>query len=904
MPIVRPITVSVALALLGAAAGVQSEARESAPLRATFFSIAQQPVRQALLQFAQQTGLQVVFKDVDAALDLTIAQPVSGELAPEAALKKMLEKTHLTYEFVTGRMVRISAPSPSSKGSSSSSETGDIDPKNPEAISYGEGSEERDSFSHVGASVQSAYTGTHAQSDSLEESQQVVITGTHIRGRSSSSSPLTVYNRDDIDQSGAATVEEFVRKIPQNFALIGSDTLNNSGTNLDAQSNVFFGSSLNLRGVGTGATLTLLNGHRISPAGNSGVFVDVSMIPLSAVERIDVLTDGASAIYGSDAVAGVVNFVLRKNYNGAETSLRYGDTSQGGAREFTASQLLGASWTTGNVFFSYERHDKNPLFANQRDFIPDIAGALMISPEQERDSAFLALEQKLSAQAGISVNAFFSKRDFINESFVGIRRHNEGYAKQYGGTIDVHYDLAKDWRVALINNMSRQNEWRESLVGTLAPSVAADETEVFSSELQADGSLFRAPGGDARVSVGTAYRQEKFDNLNPTSPLKGLQRNVFSLYAEVFVPLISGENGKRFAKSLELSLAGRFDDYDDFGSSTDPKIGILWSPFEGVKFRGTYATSFRAPPLAYLSDAADSVTILSIPEAGAPGGRTITLVRGSAGNSALQPEQAESFTLGLDYEPRALPGLSLSTTYYQIDYKDRIARPPLIGSLQTLYSQIAALSPFIQRDPTAAEVQQLIDSAFTVGNVARATPESVRAIFDFRNHNIAVSETAGIEFSANYRWDTAVGKLGVSLTGDYLLKSDYQSFASVPAVELLNTTYNPMDLRVRSVLSWSLRDVTTSLSVNYSNGYQNNLVDPVGEVASWTTADLYLRYRVSSRVSSVLDGFTFSVAAQNVTDKDPPYVQSLNTAFGDFGYDGANASPYGRLWSVAVSKRW
>src|SRR6185436_20355269 len=93
--------------------------------------------------------------------------------------------------------------------------------------------------------------------------------------------------------------------------------------NAGASDNAFSGSAYNLHGLGTTSTLTLLNGHRLAPAGLGGLITEISQIPLSAVDHIDVLTDGASAIYVADAVAGVVNIVTRKDFRGAESGLRY-----------------------------------------------------------------------------------------------------------------------------------------------------------------------------------------------------------------------------------------------------------------------------------------------------------------------------------------------------------------------------------------------------------------------------------------------------------------------------------------------------------------------------------------------------------------------------------------------------
>src|SRR5690606_7557618 len=125
------------------------------------------------------------------------------------------------------------------------------------------------------------------------------------------------------------------------------------------------GSGVNLRGMGNAATLVLLNGQRLAPAG-TGNFVDVGMIPASAIDRVEVLTDGASAIYGSDAVGGVVTFVLREDFEGGDTRIRYGTVTEGSSSEYRVSQTLGRAWSSGSFLGSYEFYKREALNTEAR----------------------------------------------------------------------------------------------------------------------------------------------------------------------------------------------------------------------------------------------------------------------------------------------------------------------------------------------------------------------------------------------------------------------------------------------------------------------------------------------------------------------------------------------------------
>ncbi|MBU1286378.1 MAG: TonB-dependent receptor plug domain-containing protein, partial [Alphaproteobacteria bacterium] len=199
---------------------------------------------------------------------------------------------------------------------------------------------------------------------------KIIVTGTSLRGVTPESSPLQIYSRDDILGSGVTTTEQFIRTLPQNFGG-GSTELAPSGLPGDSNSqfNNIFGSGANLRGLGSGGTLTLLNGNRLAPTSEIGDFVDLSLIPISALERVDVMTDGASSIYGGDAVAGVMNFVLRDDFEGAETAVRYGAVTQGNLEEYRLSQTLGTAWQSGNVIATYEYFDRDNLSLADR---PDI----------------------------------------------------------------------------------------------------------------------------------------------------------------------------------------------------------------------------------------------------------------------------------------------------------------------------------------------------------------------------------------------------------------------------------------------------------------------------------------------------------------------------------------------------
>ena len=173
--------------------------------------------------------------------------------------------------------------------------------------------------------------------------QRVEITGSSIkRIQSEGALPVQVITREDIERGGIVSAEQLVARITANGT--GADNLSsNVGIQLGTTDRNNNGnSSANLRGLGANSTLVLLNGRRVSTHGAKGNAVDLNSIPLAAVERVEVLKDGASAIYGTDAIGGVINFILRRDYTGFEATAFFDATEAGGGNVYRASVLGGA----------------------------------------------------------------------------------------------------------------------------------------------------------------------------------------------------------------------------------------------------------------------------------------------------------------------------------------------------------------------------------------------------------------------------------------------------------------------------------------------------------------------------------------------------------------------------------
>ena len=197
------------------------------------------------------------------------------------------------------------------------------------------------------------------------------VTGSNIKGIDTEQTlPVTLITADDITMSGVSTMAELVETLPFSTNVNINET--STGPN-DARGDV---STINLRNLGAGRTLVLLNGRRMSAHGvTPGTppvqFVNVNSIPFGAVQQVEVLRDGASAIYGSDAIGGVVNTILKKNYDGFEISGRYAFASDGGSpRETTVTLAGGRAFNSNksNLTLVYSYNHRDLLMANERDY--------------------------------------------------------------------------------------------------------------------------------------------------------------------------------------------------------------------------------------------------------------------------------------------------------------------------------------------------------------------------------------------------------------------------------------------------------------------------------------------------------------------------------------------------------
>ena len=200
-----------------------------------------------------------------------------------------------------------------------------------------------------------------AQEQEPMEEVVIVATGTSIRGVAPVGSPVLTYSQEDLLGSVSNDTTEFIRNLPQGSGLAEQEVS-------DAGGNVGRANGVNLRGLGRNATLILFDGHRLVGQGITESFADPDQLPVSAIKAVEIVTDAASSIYGSDAVAGVVNYILHDDYEGFEVNLRHTES----LFSTTAIEAMGGvTWDSGNAWLGVSYEDRGTFRRNESDYLMD-----------------------------------------------------------------------------------------------------------------------------------------------------------------------------------------------------------------------------------------------------------------------------------------------------------------------------------------------------------------------------------------------------------------------------------------------------------------------------------------------------------------------------------------------------
>jgi outer membrane cobalamin receptor len=843
-----------------------------------------------------------------------IAPAVKADLTVDGALVRVLAGTGLRPQHLDDHTIVITTKE------SSRSDSSEVKLWPAKASSSVEGD---DQIAPPAGAVADSTESSPSSGARKKELDEIVVTGTNIRGVTSTASPTEIYTREDIDRTGLGTVASFIATLPQNFSNASENTISGVATGGTSPDNASGATGVNLRGLGNDATLVLINGRRLAPGGLNGDIVDVSLIPLAAVERVEVVTDGASAIYGSDAVGGVMNFILRQNYEGVETRARFGSVTDGSSHETQIGQIAGKTWLTGSVIGSYEYYDRTPLSGLDRSVSRNALQPFSLLPEQVRQSALLNLQQSLTAGIELYADSMFSHRTtYFDATAPGFSQHSPSDISSYSLDIGSRFQLSDGAEVELTasyaNSETHYKEGDNLLQFTTYSSDV--NSAILAFDAKVDGTIATVSAGPIRYAIGSQFRKESYNfkgfQLAPNSPVTESRfepdRNIDAAFVEMRIPVIGPAAGTSGKGSFELSLADRFEHYSDFGSTNNPQIGVSWIALSSLKFRGTAGTSFKAPALYKLNPIPSQTIALPLPDPGV-GTSPCSMYVGGTGNTCtnamvafggsrkLGPEKARTWTIGFDLQPEALPGLRLNATYYNLHFTNRITDPDSILSyIEALQNQGLLGPSIVQRDPSLALVQQL--AAYpTYVNFFALDLTTVKALVDYRSQNLATERTSGIDLDLGYTGNLFSGDFETGINATYILKLDNQFTAATPPVDNLNTPFNPINLRLRGRMEYQHAPLSAAAFVNFSNSYNDNRIQGATvPVASWTTIDMNVGYQLPEQLgiagaSKLLFGVT------NIANREPPFL--TNPGFG-VNFDGTNANALGRFVYIQLEKQW
>jgi iron complex outermembrane recepter protein len=905
---------SILSAVVGATlalSAIEANAQATPGERQVALTIETDTLASALDKWAQQSGFQIFVQDWEAAKKLP-ARSLKGTFAAQDALEQLLSGTPLTYVWISDKAVSIRKKMPQTVPTALQRTS--LEGQGTPPISKFTGDSPRDQTGAARSESVTHRSERDAQSD-IKEVEEIIVVGTNIRGIQNTTAPITVLDRAYIDSTGIATTSRLIETLPQNFALTSQSGVSVPGVSSSREQ----GSSINLRGIGEGTTLVLLNGRRMAP-GFVGSAPDISALPLSAIDRVEVLTDGASARYGSDAIGGVVNFVLRRDFDGSDTRLRAGWAS-GGVNEYRASQAIGNAWSSGSALVSLEYYKRDLLPASERDFVPSAAALGSLYPEDENYSALLSGQQNLTDSVGVFLDALYTHRDSYNESgLVTLHENYQTENPQMQATGGVAWQVGADWEIETSFSYGRndleQVQTSDAFIANGGAALVDTLFEVESGQVKADGPTFEIPGGPIRTAVGLEWRSEKLDTESSfRSGLVGASGHfdqiVRSAFGEVHVPIVSAVNAMSGMRGLELSIAGRYDEYSNFGSSFDPQYGVMWEPIGGLRVRASYGSSYKAPKLSDYNLAFNQGLALFLPDPSA-GGVTHQLRVSGRNVEGYAPQESDSLSAGLDIVPESVPELRIGVNYYRIKYRNRIANPP---TADEILANPASFGDLILRDPSLQQVNDYLAIGAAGGRALLAfnpnftpntnfDPNTVDVIVDTRRRNLSVLKTSGIDASLHYAFDAGESHLDLGVAGTYILEIEQQVTPAAVPLDTVGTYYDPPQMRLRGSFGWQRHAWSVNMFANYTDSYVDDRVAQKKPVSSYTTVDARIACDMGAWFrTGFASGLTMSLNVQNLLDEDPPRT-AIIVPSSDLGFDPTNADPMGRFIGFEVTKTW
>jgi iron complex outermembrane recepter protein len=863
----------------------------------------------------------------------------------------------------------------------------------------------------------------HAAEEGTDDA--IVVTGTLIRGQETVGANQIEIGEQRIEETASVSSNDLLASIPQvtnYFNAVPSADLAIAANQIQiARPNL---REISPNSAASSATLILLDGHRIATAGVNQASIDPDLIPLGAIARVDVVTEGGSATYGADAVAGTINFITKRRFDGVELDAQYGFADD--YWEWSANGIIGKDWGTGSAYITYGYAKNDALFGRDRDFIrrldyssqpyiplgrecldPNLSinyvlgGAFTVAsisagapdfipgsfntcdttdnssivPKVERHGALASLSQDLDDRTSVDIRAFYSERTSVSISeltgqarlpatfqvppglppFIPIPPFGNALPvangafsfapalgvdsgrstiriREWGANAEFKRDITDSWELRGLLNWSRSDSEYElirpnagrlnaaSISGALDPfNIAATNPAVIADVIDnaiagqakddliqlraiAEGPLFSLPGGDVRLAAGAEYMHDAFQ-LRAASdirtgalaniPYDNYSRNVHSFFGELLIPVVD---------MVEINLAARYDDYSDFGNTFNPKIAVNVRPVDWLTLRGNWGTSFTAPtPLDLLRADANFISafpFVAFPRPGdmIPGGAFTVAIQGS--NPGLQPQEAETWSVGFEADPPFAPGLKLKLNYYNVEFTDILSTPtPGVGIFtefpDNIQTNVGGIPPDQLRafGTLAPGGTQLVETLIAQGVL-------VYELVDFRTGNFGILKVQGLDFDVRYRANTGFGGIDFGINGIYQLSRKAQVSPTSDVIDDLE--FDTPKLFLRATAGADIGSFRAQASVNHRGGFDivPLMTDPVQDrVGSFTTVDLFFKYDVPGE-SALLRDLSFTLNVKNVFDEDPPVF--FGTGPNENGF--ANGFTLGRMFVFGVKK--
>ncbi|APG66220.1 TonB-dependent receptor [Tenacibaculum todarodis] len=611
---------------------------------------------------------------------------------------------------------------------------------------------------------------------------EIVLTGNRSKPRTilDSAVPIDNINAGDLKATGQTSVDQMLTfSVPSYNA--SSQTVSDGTAHFDPA---------DLRGLGPSRTLVLVNGKRKNQSalvyvndtpGKGEVGVDMKSIPTAAIERVEVLRDGASAQYGSDAVAGVINIILKKNVSFTEVNVNSGVTKEGDGFNIDGDvnhtfTFADGGFVNTSLGLSYQditnragEPGKDDLFGVDDQWTRDnpALGMTIGQPEMKKGDIFVNAEMPLNDNTKLYAFGGFNMRQ--GKSFALYRPpywvqdpHNllheagteyQGFQPTFETDIkDFLFTAGSKFKLGEFNADASasygSNSVGYTIGNTLNPSLGANSPTSFDAGAYAFSNIIgnfdvSRSFGDVSIGIGLEGRQEQFDvtagqeesyidggaqsfpGLQPGNALSETRTNIGGY----------GTLDWDITDKFLISGAARYENYSDFGGNTSWKISSRYKINDSGVLRASYSTGFRAPSLhqVYLSNVQTLVSGGTISNQGTF--NNVSPVIKDLGVASLFAETSKSISAGITV--KASRDFTISLDYYNVKVEDRVVFSGEIGGTDD------------NGNPNAA-VQQILDD------------NSVTSIKFFIN--AADTKTEGFDFTVRQKnLEVGAGKLGVNL---------------------------------------------------------------------------------------------------------------------------------------------